>query len=147
MGRPAPEHADPETLHRVYSAQLPGLSLSAAHRDALRRRGLSDAEIDRQGVAFDKGAWHSLARRAGDEAAALRGELDRTAPAKPCGLFGGRWNWDSPLQVKEVLGLSGCEVGDTGDDTLAAVNHPLAALVRRYRDAQKRCTTYGADWR
>lgn len=45
----APERADADTLHRVYSAMLASLRLTAAHREALRHRGLSDAEIDRRG--------------------------------------------------------------------------------------------------
>ena len=43
----APERADPDTLHKVYSALLGKLSLTDGHRGALRQRGLSDAVIDR----------------------------------------------------------------------------------------------------
>jgi DNA polymerase-1 len=32
------------------------------------------------------------------------------------------------------------------DDSLAKLDHPLAALLRDYRDARKKCTTYGKDW-
>jgi hypothetical protein len=46
---PAFGRADPDTLHRAYSALLALLHLSRPHRDALRRRGLSDEEIDRRG--------------------------------------------------------------------------------------------------
>lgn len=46
---PAVEKADAETLHRAYSIILDRLTLSEAHREALRRRGLSDAEIDHRG--------------------------------------------------------------------------------------------------
>jgi hypothetical protein len=45
----APQRADPDTLHAVYSALLARLSLSQAHREALRRRGLADDAIDRAG--------------------------------------------------------------------------------------------------
>jgi hypothetical protein len=41
-----PNRADTDTLHEVYSALLARLALSKEHRDALRRRGLSDAAID-----------------------------------------------------------------------------------------------------
>ena len=37
-------------------------------------------------------------------------------------------------------------VEDTADETIAAVEHPLANLLRRYRLAQKHGTTYGTDW-
>src|SRR5262249_34669281 len=32
------------------------------------------------------------------------------------------------------------------DETLARIDHPLAALLRDYRAATKRVGTYGADW-
>jgi hypothetical protein len=41
--------ADVEVRHRVYSALLTALSLTAAHRESLTRRGLADAEMDRRG--------------------------------------------------------------------------------------------------
>jgi hypothetical protein len=49
--RPGPEtpRADPDLLNRAYSALLARLPLSQAHREALRGRGLSDAEIDCRG--------------------------------------------------------------------------------------------------
>jgi hypothetical protein len=48
-GGHAPEKADADTLHRVYSALLAALPLSKAHQEALQRRGLGDADIDRRG--------------------------------------------------------------------------------------------------
>jgi hypothetical protein len=44
----AVDRADADTLHAVYSALLARLSLSAAHRADLQRRGLADVEIDRR---------------------------------------------------------------------------------------------------
>lgn len=38
--------ADSHTIHDVYWSLLQALSLSESHRDSLRKRGLSDAEID-----------------------------------------------------------------------------------------------------
>ncbi len=46
---PAPDRADADTLHAVYSALLAALQLTATHRDNLRDRGLTDDEIDRRG--------------------------------------------------------------------------------------------------
>jgi DNA polymerase-1 len=40
----------------------------------------------------------------------------------------------------------GCPVESTADEVLATLDHPVAALLRQCRDAQKRCTTYGAGW-
>src|SRR4051794_2449655 len=57
---PRPGHgaqrAGADTLHEIYSALLDRLTLDAAHREALRRRGLSDEAIDR-------GAYRSLPAR------------------------------------------------------------------------------------
>jgi hypothetical protein len=44
-----PEKADADLCHRAYESLLAQLPLSEDHRLALRRRGLSDAEIDRRG--------------------------------------------------------------------------------------------------
>jgi hypothetical protein len=49
QGGPTPERADPDTLQRVYDALLARLPLNSTHREALRRRGLADSEIDRRG--------------------------------------------------------------------------------------------------
>ncbi|HEY7155026.1 MAG TPA: DUF3854 domain-containing protein [Gemmataceae bacterium] len=42
------KRADADALHRVYDALLAALMLKQSHRDALRKRGLSDGEIDRR---------------------------------------------------------------------------------------------------
>src|SRR5687768_16168243 len=44
---PAPKRIDPSVLHRVYSALLGLLYVSAPHLESLRNRGLSDTDIDR----------------------------------------------------------------------------------------------------
>jgi hypothetical protein len=44
-----PERADAVTLHEVYSAFLARLTLNKAHRENLRKRGLSEAVINRNG--------------------------------------------------------------------------------------------------
>jgi DNA polymerase-1 len=99
------------------------------------------------GVALDRPAWEALASSANVEAERLRDALDHAAPARPGTLEGcSLWSWDSPQQVKTVLALAGCEVETTADETLAAVDHPLAQLLRHYRDAKKRGSTYGRDW-
>jgi DNA polymerase-1 len=99
------------------------------------------------GVALDKVCWQSRARTAADDAERLRQDLDQAAPKKPGnGLFVDAWNWSSTQQAQEALALAGCAVENTSDETLAAVDHPLADLLRRYRLAHKRGSTYGVDW-
>jgi hypothetical protein len=48
---PGPDaaRAGPDLLHRAYSGLLSRLTLSKAHREALKERGLTDEEIDRRG--------------------------------------------------------------------------------------------------
>jgi DNA polymerase-1 len=100
-----------------------------------------------RGVAFDADAWRSLARAADEETQQLTEELDRAAPPRPGTLEGfAPWNWNSPQQVKEVFALVGADLESTDDDTLAAVDHRLARLLRQYRGASKRVKTYGTGW-
>jgi DNA polymerase-1 len=100
-----------------------------------------------RGVAFDRNAWLRLAGEAAAEEQRIPKELDRQAPARPGTLAGlASWNWDSQVQVKEALALAGCPVESTDDDTLAALEVPLAGLLRRYREARKRSSTSGAGW-
>jgi DNA polymerase-1 len=104
------------------------------------------AWLSASGVPFDAARWRAIAQTAGDEAAKAKASLDTAAPERPGTLFGESWNWDSPEQVKEALALAGCTVESTADGVLAALDHPLANLLRVYRDAQKRSTTYGETW-
>jgi DNA polymerase-1 len=103
--------------------------------------------LARSGAPFDLGAWQALAEAALAEREQLRQSLDQAAPARPGFLSReGAWDWNSPAQVKEALHLAGCEVESTADEALAALDHPLAELLRRYRSACKRADTYGRDW-
>lgn len=63
--------------------------------------------LAQSGTPFDQDAWISLAARAAQRKADLTARLDAAAPQKgQDGLFGPVefWNWDSPAQVKTVLG-------------------------------------------
>jgi DNA polymerase-1 len=104
--------------------------------------------LARSGVAFDVATWKQLATDAAEEANRLIKDLDAAAPRpNQPGMFAGDgWNWDSPQQVKQVFGAIGISLESTDDDHLAKTSHPLAQLLRKYREARKRCTTYGHDW-
>jgi len=103
--------------------------------------------LGQNGVFLDKSAWQSLARDAEEHAEGTRQQLDQAAPSRPGRLDGcGSWNWDSPQQAQEALGLLGCKVESTADNVLADTDHPFAQLLRRHRDASKRTSTYGAGW-
>src|SRR5262249_14699664 len=45
-----------------------------------------------------------------------------------------------------AFALAGIVLEKTDDDALAAVDHPLAALLRAHRSASKRVSTYGSEW-
>jgi DNA polymerase-1 len=152
-------------------ALTPGM-LAYAARDALTHRRLYGAlrpKVEKAGLAdvlsieeralpafvwlalagapFDRAAWQALADEARAEANDLARRLDEAAPARPGYLStAGAWSWDSPQQVKLALDVAGCPVEDTDDETLAGIDHPLAALLRDYRAATKRVGTYGTDW-
>ncbi|HWB11539.1 MAG TPA: DUF3854 domain-containing protein [Pirellulales bacterium] len=58
------EATDPDTLHRVYTVMIDNLPLTVEHRDALRRRGFPDAEIDGRGYrSFSSEGRAELASR------------------------------------------------------------------------------------
>jgi DNA polymerase-1 len=97
-------------------------------------------------VAIDAAAWNALADEAAAERTRLAGELDALAPS-PTGLPGmAARNWDSPDDVKAALAAVGVTVESTADGVLAALDHPLAALLRDYRSVGKLADTYGREW-
>jgi DNA polymerase I-like protein with 3'-5' exonuclease and polymerase domains len=105
------------------------------------------AWLCQSGAPLDAEGWETLAREAADEAKALSDKLGAEAPPLPGSLLLGEgWNWDSPAQVKEVFAALGVKLDKTDDDALAAVNHPLAELIRQYRSKQKLAGTYGLSW-
>ncbi len=102
------------------------------------------AWASRQGIGFDRPAWETLAHEAEQRQEQLREQLDAAAPNDST-LTGSR-NWDSPNDVKEAFASVGVKIEATDDDTLAGIDHPLAAIVREYRGVAKRVGTYGMDW-
>jgi DNA polymerase-1 len=100
------------------------------------------------GVPFDLDAWRELASTAAADVKRLEAELDAIAPAVPgeARLLAAAWKWTSHAQVKQALELAGLALESTDDEALAAIDHPLAELLREHRGAVKRSTTYGTDW-
>jgi DNA polymerase I-like protein with 3'-5' exonuclease and polymerase domains len=140
---------DAALTRRLHDALVPKLAEAKLTDTAAIENGAVPAAawLSSSGVGFDKAAWLALADGAQAETERLAGELDRAAPPRPQGeLFGSGWKWDSPQHVAEALRAIGRPVADTDDDTLAALDHPLAVLLRDYRAAQKLATTYGATW-
>jgi DNA polymerase-1 len=99
------------------------------------------------GIGFDAPGWDRLAAEAAGTAEGLVRELDAAAPPRPGYLTKeGAFEWNSPAQVKEAFALLGYDLDTTDDDALAGIDHPLAALLREYRSADKLASTYGATW-
>jgi DNA polymerase I-like protein with 3'-5' exonuclease and polymerase domains len=100
-----------------------------------------------QGAPFDRAAWEQLAIDANRDAESLREQMDVVAPHRDGELIAqGAWNWDSPADVQAALHAAGFPVESTDDETLAGIDHPLAALLRQYRGANRLVTAYGRSW-
>jgi DNA polymerase-1 len=141
--------ADVEVLPALLAALEKEIAADGLERAAAIEHGCIPAMVwlARSGVAFDRPAWEALARVAEAEANELRCRLDALAPPCPGELAGiGGWNWDSPQQVLRAFAAAGHQLDRTDDDALAACPHPLGELLRQYRAASKRASTYGLDW-
>jgi DNA polymerase-1 len=102
------------------------------------------------GAPFDGAAWEALAVEAETRVAALEERLYFAAPPRP---GSSRWNWNSPKQLAEVFALAGIDLPrtakgnpSTGDAVLAALDHPLAALLREHRQAAQLLKAFGRQW-
>jgi DNA polymerase-1 len=141
--------ADADVLVPLYKVLVKKINATGLAEVAqIERRALpAFLWLARSGVAFDRAAWEALTREASAEAEALAVQVDAAAPPRPGFLAReGAWDWNSPQQAKAAFEALGIPLECTEDETLAKVEHPLAALLRDYRAAQKRVTTYGTDW-
>jgi DNA polymerase I-like protein with 3'-5' exonuclease and polymerase domains len=97
-----------------------------------------------KGIGFDREAWEAVAAETEVSTARLREQLDELLPN--AGNLFGVTNWNSLDEVTAAFAALGVELTSTDDDTLAAVTHPAAALLRQYRAASKLSGTYGREW-
>jgi DNA polymerase I-like protein with 3'-5' exonuclease and polymerase domains len=95
----------------------------------------------RHGVAFDRGRWEGMAEGARLEREALAEQMNAIAPPREAA-----WKWTSTTQMKQMFAQLGHDRPNVQDATLAGIDHPIAALLRQFRGASKRVTTYGAKW-
>lgn len=134
-----------EPLHRALTTKLAQAGLDRAA--AIECSALpAIVWMGAAGVPIDRNCWKALAATANADVQQTQAVLDAAATQDPSTLFANGWNWDSPDQVKQALALAGCQVESTRDDVLANLDLPLANLLRDYRDARKRETTYGTAW-
>jgi DNA polymerase-1 len=140
---------DAYILHPLHTALRKKISEAGldATAEAESRCLPAMAWLSSSGVGFDRSAWETLAKDAQQRQAELAERMSGIAPEVPGHLPGVKgWKWGSPDQVKEVFTLLGVNLGTTDDESLAAVNHPLADLLRKWRSAQRLATTYGTKW-
>jgi DNA polymerase-1 len=95
-------------------------------------------------VTVDRVAWLTAAAKAEAEQKRLDGEMDALVP-NATDQDHDR-NWNSPKQVLAAFASVGVTVTSTNNDTLAGIDHPLAARLRDYRAAAKLAGTYGRKW-
>jgi DNA polymerase-1 len=99
------------------------------------------------GAPFDAAAWEALAVEAEAQDRKLIERLDAAAPPRNGCLSGdGAWNWRSPEQAQAAFAALGIELDSTDDDALAAIDHPLAALLREHRSASQLVKAFGRKW-
>lgn len=105
--------------------------------------------MSQSGIPFDQSEWAGLEKTAQDAVADLTQQMNESAPPRgTAGLFGHleAWNWASPDQVKEVLGLLGYRVETSCDAQLAQIPLKLARLLREYRQHAQLIKMYGSNW-
>ena len=95
-------------------------------------------------ITVDNDRWSSLARQAEADKVRLADEMDALVPNSSA-LFNSR-NWNSNPEVMAAFKSLGVTIKNTADETLAGIDHPLAKLLRDYRAACKRSSTYGTKW-
>jgi DNA polymerase I-like protein with 3'-5' exonuclease and polymerase domains len=97
------------------------------------------------GVALDAVRWSDVIAQVKQDALRLEQELLELAPRDPTQMFT-NWNFESPEQVKRLLGLLGVDFVSTDDSTLASIEHPLAEKLRDFRAARKLAGSYGGKF-
>ena len=95
-------------------------------------------------ITVDTDSWLSLARQADADKVRLADAMDELAP-NPGTLTHSR-NWNSNPEVLAAFAKLDIVIPNTADETLASVDHPLATMLRDYRAACKRSSTYGTKW-
>jgi DNA polymerase I-like protein with 3'-5' exonuclease and polymerase domains len=97
-------------------------------------------------VTVDADAWTNQAQAAEAELTRVQEQMDVLAPNPACLPGTESRNWNSPEDVRSAFLELGITLDSTDDGALAAIDHPLAALVRDFRGLSKRVGTYGRAW-
>lgn len=128
---------------------LLGRIVSVGHHKVARLECLAlraFAALEGRGMPIDEDGWRNLVADAKERAAIGRKELfDALGDAVPRDLFGEPdLSLESDVDVKAVFErLLGTKLEAFNKHLLATVEHPAAAALLRYREAQKIVSTYG----
>jgi DNA polymerase-1 len=138
---------DAAILPCLYDA-LEGRLREARLERAMRlenRAVLAVAWLEHVGCPFDATRWRVLADQALLDRIHAEKELnDLAIPYQSSQLIPGGINWNAPKQVLSLLAAAGIDLPNTDASTLAAhASIPIVAALLRYRDAEKRVSTYG----
>lgn len=133
------EHID-RLLQDRDMAELAELEYEAA-------RAIGDLHLN--GIFLDSDKWLKLANVMKEQQTEAKKELDAFF-IKHCriDLFGDPVvNYGSPLQVKPLLEkITGESLESTNERDLSRVKHPVIDALLKYREANKRVTTYGESF-
>jgi DNA polymerase-1 len=104
-------------------------------------------EVEYDGIYIDMGKMHEAEKYLREQLAEAKTQLDAMAPGV---------NWGSPVQVAkfffETLGLdpldkTGTGKASTSESVLLRLDHPAAALLLKYRAADKQLATFIEGWK
>jgi DNA polymerase-1 len=104
--------------------------------------------LEATGAPFDVTSWLALSDAAQRRLVELDADLTRLAGTGDL-LGDSTTRWSSPAQVLQLLQQRGHAITNTDEATLVALAEvePIAALLLDYREASRRASTYGAEFR
>ncbi len=106
-------------------------------------------DMELNGLHLDFAKWSALEATAKKESLIKKEELDKHfLPYCDKDLFGDPIiNYNSPLQLKPILEkILGHDITGTGKDVLERIIHPVVRSLLKYREYEKRVSTYGSSF-
>ena len=111
------------------------------------------AEMELKGLRIDSKKWKSvisdLEKKRDQAAIQIQEEIRPLYAVKQMGLFGDSVNVINLNSQPQLLDLFnnklGIDIGSTGDAILERVNHPVAKLMRQYREYEKLISAFGVS--
>jgi DNA polymerase-1 len=135
-------------LHKVLMMDIIELKLDSVYNLECEVIPVT-GDMELNGLHLDFAKWSALEAIAKKESLVKRGELDKHfLPHCDKDLFGDPViNYNSPLQLKPILEkILGHEIAGTGKDVLERIIHPVVRSLLKYREYEKRVSTYGSSF-